>query len=193
MISVKEFQARMRKLKVPAGFQVDLEVDTSGWGEDTMAYIVRNSMMEIRFDQSGCGHTNFDLQEDDYGRRTWRTFDRRGVEDSFYHLPLWDSDKTRYDVNKILQEQIKRVRHFLRRMETALPVPGIPGHTLSPNKLVTFKARLKKHGQVSFHPGGFGTGYIVTTHMTRGAKPAGKALVEFFGIGELFVSTIEMD
>lgn len=195
MIANDKFEKRMKALRIPAGFQLVLEVEERGWKdhpEPTMVYVLKNNMMEIRFDQTGAGHTNFNFEEDEVGRRTWQTFDRRGVEDSFYHLPLWDGDKTKYNLNAIVKEQIRRVGEYFEYRKTAIPVPGIP-HTISPDRLAMFKARLKTHGQISFHPSGFGTGYIITTKMNRGAKPAPKAMIEFFGVGELFISTIEMD
>jgi hypothetical protein len=189
MISKVKFNKHVKAIQIPEGFTATMETEQRGWNNHpipTLVYVVTNGDIEIRFDQTGAGHTLFN----EGGNQL--SFDRLGVEDSFYHLPLWDGDSGEYDLNVILQEQLERVAEYFEYKKTAISVPGIP-HTISPDRLAMFKARLKKSGQISFMPSGFGTGYVVTTRMVRGAKPASKALNEFFGVGQLFVSTMEMD
>lgn len=196
MISQLNFRKRMQKLIVPDDFTATMDVEDRGWKGNPMpilVYVVKGNNIEIRFDQNGSGHTLFDIQEGEFGQRTWRTFDLRGVEDSFYHLPLWDGDKTKYNINKILKDQIARVAKQLQYEKSATEVPGIPGHTVNKDQLKALKARLSKNGQISFRPGGFGTGYIITTTPVRGSKPAIKAMRKFFDFENLYVSTIEMD
>jgi hypothetical protein len=196
MISNEEFHKRMKAVKVPEGFRMDLVIEERGWRNNPLSvrvYVITNDKVEVRFDQTGSGHTNWNMTENKHGQRTWSTFDRRGVEDSFYHLPLYDGDKTRYNVNKILTEQLRRVASSLIHEALAFPVPGIPGHTVSSEQLEKLQARLKKHGQISFHPSGFGTGYIITTKYVRGARTASVGTEKFFGVSPLFISTIEMD
>lgn len=189
MISKVQFEKHVKKIKVPKGFTADMETEQRGWNNHpipTLVYVLKGNGMEIRFDQTGSGHTLFTHE----GKQL--CFDRYGVEDSFYHLPFGDWDKERYNLNTIVKEQIKRVEEYLKYTKTALQVPGIP-HTVSPEAKVKLIERLKKNGQISFQPSGFGTGYIVTKNMVRGSKLAPKAMATFFGFDKLFISTVEMD
>ena len=191
MISQKEFQKRMKKLKVPKGFQLDLEIESRGWKDHpipTMVYVLKNDTVELRFDQTGSGHTIF---KDGDGQRT---FDQRGVEDSFYHLPLWNGDRTRYNLNTIVKEQLERVAEYFEYKKTAVSVPGLP-HTVSPENKKKLTHRLSVHGTITLLPSGFGTGYVITTDRKRDSTVASAELAAFFGMkrGQVFISTIECD
>lgn len=195
MISKKKFEAHVKTLQVPEGFTASWEKEVHGWGkgaETVHVFVVKSDTIELRFDQTGCGHTNFDMREDQYGRQFWSTLDRRGVEDSFYHLPLYKGDKTKYNLNKILVEQLERVAECLAARTTAISVPGIP-FTVQPERLVRLKQELSKGRSISFMPSGFGTGYNISPKPQHGAKRASAEMQKFFGVAPLFISTFDAD
>lgn len=190
MISKAKFEKHMKQLtQIPEGFTVSQETEQRGWRDHPMpvlVYVVKSETIEIRFDQTGSGHTLF------VNGDSKSTFDRLGVEDSFYHLPLWEGDPEPYDLNAILKEQVQRVAQYFEYKKTALTVPGIP-FSIAPDSLAGYQQRLKTKGTISFMPSGFGTGYQISRAMRRGAKRASTAMEKFFGVAPLFISTFDAD
>ncbi len=188
MISKKDFRKRMKGLTIPKGFTSEMR-EEKDWGNVStthLIFVVKSDDIELRFDQSGSGHTDFKIGD------STLTFDRLGVEDSFYHLPFGDWDKVKYDLNAILKEQLSRVAKQRERAETAMAVPDIP-FTLAPEELKKYKSRLAKGNQITFMPSGFGTGYQISKVPRRDAKRASSKMEAFFGIDPLFISSFDAD
>lgn len=137
----------------------------------------------------GSGHVEFDTSE---GRRS---FDRYGVEDSFYidgpKSSTVDSpaDQANEAIRHALQERIPEVRARLAR---SVSVPGIP-FMLTPEGKEQVASMLRERGTYSFMPSGFGTGYELSTRANGWGGRATKATEEFFGVGPLWVSTFDAD
>lgn len=190
------FKKRMSTIQVPEGFIANMTEEPWDWqGQKTHSVFTLTKPDDtiIKFDQNGSGHTSFNTEQG------WRTFDRRGVEDSFYHV-RWDyeKDKSPLDLNAILAEQLKKIEDRRVYFRTAVPVPGLQGgYTVAPDGVAKLKEQLKKIGHITFTPSGFGTGYCITKKPTRGlrygesrAKPE---LEAFLGHSPLYVSTMDCD
>ncbi len=187
MISKAKFAKHIKQVTVPQGFVASMEVEDLWKNCSQQVFVLKSDDIEIRFDQNGCGHTIYS-----YGGRKY-TFDRRGIEDSFYHLPLWGGDES-YDLNLIIAEQLDRVTKSLKIIAKSIDVPGVP-FTTTPERLEHMKKQLKSGGQVSFTPQGFGTGYIISYGAKHhsDAKRAPKATEDFFGVSSLYISTFDAD
>jgi hypothetical protein len=189
IMTENNFRVHMSKLTVPQGFTGAFK-EEPGWGRDApnrMTFVLENHQdVKIVFDDYGGGHTSFKTP------RGWLSFDRRGVEDSFYHRPLFKGDKKR-DLNELVTEQLERVRDRQAYYAAAVPIPGIP-FTVAPDGVEGLKERLKK-GSLTFTPSGFGTGYVVSKRPQRGqqSKRATSELETFLGSSPLFVSTFDAD
>jgi hypothetical protein len=157
--------------------------------------------IEIIFRTGGCGTTKFRVGD------KWYTFDRHGVDSSFYWLDWGLSEakkkKKTLDIGKIIAEQIARVQDRLLFHAGALDVPEI-GHKIAPERKGVLTAALKSEGHITFTPSGFGTGYTVAifSHVTKnGSKIAGfsrwrratAALDDFFNVGPLWIETFDCD
>jgi hypothetical protein len=190
IMSKEQFIQKMKKLThIPEGFILTQEEETFGYSvnsEKWLVFVLKSDTIEMRFSQTGSGTTNFRKSDG-----AWLTFDRRGVEASFYHQPLWKGDKVK-SLNAIVKEQIQRVAERLKYYETALEVPTIP-FTISPSRKEDLIKQLRTRGSISFMPSGFGTGYTITTRWVRDSRPANKKLEAFFGVGSLYVSTFDAD
>jgi len=187
-VTVKQFKERMQTIKIVDGWTGGFE-DYEFYGKPMWkVFVLKNDALEIelRFDQHGAGHTNF------IADGTSMTFDRLGIEDSFYWLPWGERDDGDYDLNHIVAAQLDRIAEFLAVSDTLIPVPGLP-YSVAPDKLERMKNTLAEGGSVTLSPAGMGTAHRLTTRRTRDAKYASKALRDFFVCDELFVSTIDWD
>jgi hypothetical protein len=179
----------IKLIDIPEGYAGELRMGDYCW-----EYRVFNSTEEIIFCGGGVGTTNFDTK---LGRRT---FDRRGVDASFYWLPHDYERKrgkraTKESLNAVIPEQLRRIAESRARFETAVPIPEI-GHTIQPAELEKLRAELNRGGTRSFHPAGFGTGYVLTTAAKRArwAKPASAALTAFLNVKRaVYVETFDAD
>lgn len=136
------------------------------------------------FGSLGDGHTSFDTSK---GRMT---FDRHGVEDSFYV----EADDTVETVNAKIVEQIQKVTLSRERLARSLTMPDY-GYNLTPERLEKERDTLRRGGVARFAPSGFGTGHLISTK-PRGrynCVRASQALIDFFGVGVLFVETFDHD
>lgn len=189
------FTKRMQSITIPDGFTAAMREEKDGWVKGQKTYLVytltKPDDTKIEFDQYGSGHTKF-LTE-----KGWRTFDRTGVEDSFYHLPFEHEKGKKIDLNALVAEQLARIEKSRDYFKSAISVPGLPNFTVAPDRVAKLKADLKKFGVITFTPSGFGTGYSITKKPTRGlrygesrAKPE---LEAFLGHSPLYVSTMDCD
>lgn len=118
-----------------------------------------------------------------------RTFDRLGVESSFY----LNSDATPAKFLEVIQEQIARVAKSRAASATALTVPGL-GWSVQPAQKEEISAKLRAGRSHSFRPSGFGTGHTICVRKRSGwDKRAPAATAEFFGVPALFYSEDDCD
>jgi hypothetical protein len=184
----------MALLSIPEGF-------IAVWGEDGWLKtkfitftLQKGDDIKIRFDHQGGGHTTFLMD----GVR--KTFDRQGVNDSFYHADWEGNGKSKEKINEEVLEQIKRIDEVRERAKTAVPLPGIGNHTASPKELEALRKEMTKPtGIHHFTPGGFGTGYTLSRQASpRGRRygPAAKRAPEMeklLGVSPLFLTTFDAD
>lgn len=175
--------AVIEKLVIPAGYTGELLTDE----HDRLGYRVKNATEDITFWIDGDGTTTFDTAQ---GRRT---FDRRGIESSFYWKPLYDGDER--DPMAVIPEQLARVAERRAAFVGTVRIPGLPGgHVISPGELTKLRTELNSGGQRSFAPAGMGTGYTVTAKRSRWSKPASKELAAFLDVRRpVYVETYDAD
>lgn len=190
IISKAKFAKHIKSITVPQGFVASMEDDrwygNPEYDPHTQVFVLKSDSIELRFDQSGCGHTLFTH------KGSQLCFDRRGIEDSFYHLPMLDGDDVP-DVNAIVTEQIERVAEYLKIADDFIQVPDLP-FTVTPKRLAELKTRLRNNNSITFRPSGFGIGYVLARHRTdRNDKRSTSKTEDFFGVGPLFISTFDAD
>jgi hypothetical protein len=192
------FKKRMSTITVPEGFTATFGEETWGWGANKITQLTftlyKEDDTKIKFDQSGAGHTEFKSE------RGWGTYDRRGVEDSFHHIPYdFEKNQTPPDLNAIVAEQLARIVKSREYYKTAVAIPGLPGgFTVKPEGVAGLKKQLAaKNGHLTFTPSGFGTGYCITKKPTRGCRygeeRAKPELEAFLGQSPLYVHTLDCD
>lgn len=182
----KALEREMKKVKVPEGF-------TAAWGPDDHGQHVYKMTgpandIEFIFRPFGGGTTRYKAPDG-----SWRTFDRTGVEDSFYWQPFTKGEKVNFD--EIFTEQFRRIAERLEFFKTAVKVPDL-GYSISPDRHAQIKADLKKGKHAAFHPSGFGTGYNLVTKPPRqmyGVKRATPALETFFDHSPLWLASFDAD
>jgi hypothetical protein len=191
MTQEEKFKLHMSKLDVPEGFSGEFRRDMPECLH-TVNYLLKKEGVEIMFDITGSGHTRFKANGE------WYTFDRLGVEDSFYHLPMYKGQKVP-SLNEIVAEQLARVENRIAYHKTAVKVPGLPGTwTVAHDKVQELKDQLKANGHITFTPAGFGTGYCVTRRRPAGPLKYGRSrakpeLEEFLEFSPLYVENMDCD
>ena len=181
--NLKELERYVAKLKAPANY-------VGSWKEDhrgVKTYTLEDAANEVKFTfrPRGGGETQFNTA------KGWRTFDRTGVEDSFYWKVLYKGDKPK-PFDEILKEQLERIVKSREYATSAISIPGIP-FTVSPEGLTKLKEDLKTKGSRSFMPSGFGTGYVLYTRRVAHCRVAPKELVDFLGVGPIYITTFDAD
>ena len=133
------------------------------------------------------GSTNFTYEGSSY------SFDRRGIEDSFYMGGKHCKYKT---LEEAAEAQVLRVIERKKAIKEEGGYVCIPDTTISitnkrKNELI---AQLKNTGVCSVYPRGFGTGYTFTTRrQNRWDNPCSPKHCAFFGVTKLYYSTIDCD
>lgn len=176
---------------VDAGFSPDGDRGGLGfWVSEVSSVVFRNEDDSIRISVvvfrteegvDGTGHTWYRKP----GTNSWFGFDRRGIEDSFYL-----KDPSNFE--KVMTEQIKRIQKSLARDATLIEVPGIP-FRVTPEMLSVQRKSLSEGRSIRFYPGGFGTGYLLSTRKTRYSKPLPEETATFFGVPKVFYETFDHD
>lgn len=187
MAKVKDYtqslEAFVKRLPAFEGF-------TGTWYDDK-DYVLNNAAGDIRFEfhPGGDGTTSFKAQDGN-----WLTFDRRGVDSSFYWRAFDYKGAGMPDIKEVIAEQLTRIATSREFQKFALKIPQI-GHSISPVGLERLKEEFRKNDTASrsFHPAGFGTGYTVSRTRSRFATRATKALEDFIGVSPLYVSTFDAD
>lgn len=139
----------------------------------------RNTMEDL----SCNGHTCY---KTDTG---WKTFDRRGVGDSFY---IGDNVEPVADVSRVIQEQIERIAVAKELTKQMVSIPGF-GYSIHKDKLEEVKKKIQRGGSHTFTPSGFGTGHIVSTCQSRYATRMPAETAAFFGVSALYDQTFDHD
>jgi hypothetical protein len=137
----------------------------------------------------GCGHTNFTTCHGE------RTYDRTGVDDSFYVHAAWlkTPAETPEQVGATLLEQLARVAKSREHAKQSVIVPGL-GYSVTPEQRAKYTADLIAGHAVRFTPSGFGTGYSLTIlRRSRWDKAAKPETAAFFGVRALFIETLDCD
>lgn len=131
------------------------------------------------------GHTCFD----------GRCFTRRGVDTSSCRLTsaaaLWDNDYR--DLAALLDGEYARCAAARERAKTAVQVPGLP-FNVQPSWFATAAETLRSGRIVRLAPGGFGTGFSLSTRrFSNYSKRAAAALETKLGVGAVYVETFDHD
>jgi hypothetical protein len=137
----------------------------------------------------------------------WYSFDRRGIEDSFYmeqesKKEIADSKKRGWyrpesDIHnggqEMLEKQIKRAKDYMEGQKGKLTVPHY-GHRVSPERKEEIKKKILGNGH-TFAPSGMGTAYHVSTRQTsRFDSKVPAEVAKFFGIDrQLYASHQDWD
>jgi hypothetical protein len=125
----------------------------------------------------------------------WYTFDRTGVDDSFYLSAPCDWDKDGLDLTKKVQEQLDRIRERLAKSLAAGPRIDIPhtGFSVTQGGKVKITERLLGGQGYSLTPSGFGRGLNLRTRRTSHWDKYRPDLAAFFGVPEVWVSEFDHD
>jgi len=133
----------------------------------------------------GDGHTEFTTSKGSF------SYDRHGVEDSFYV----HAEDTAAVVDATVRDQIAKVIAARDRHLTSVTVPFV-GHVITPERKAEIQAKLQSGGVHNFMPSGFGTGYRVSIKRAsagRWGKAAPQAMADFFAVPALYYEEMDCD
>lgn len=187
-------KAYVESMTAPDGFTQSMREDR--FGRMTCEYIVFKSddvVVEFGLGEkdkewealpSPCGMSgtvNFKV----HGK--WYTFDRPGIEQSFY-------DDFRADPQAILEAQIVRARAEIERMSksTYVQVPGTQ-ITLEATHKKKISDDLKAGKGAQITPAGMGIGYALSTKKQSQWSHPVPAMAKFFGVTKLYADTLDCD
>jgi len=139
----------------------------------------RNTLDDLTCD----GHTVFKTD------KGWRSFDRRGVEDSFYLGNYGDSPA---DVSKVIQVQLERIVESKETSKKMVAIPGF-GFSVHQDQLEALKKKLASGLSHTFMPSGFGTGHIICINKSRFGTRMSAETAKFFGVPALYDETFDAD
>jgi hypothetical protein len=220
-LKVSDAAAYMKTLTVPEGFtlrRVKVGEQLFGWGGHYLLTKNKGGMdplavwhlcsetiqLEFRFERTAfngnwkggkalvvCQGTTRFL--DDQGR--WRSWDRHGIEDSFYcngtgnELMILDG---------LVTEQNERCEKWLKQHVGSVPVPGLRVLTaeVTPTERDEIGAVLRTGGTHLFAPSGMGTALKVSVKRPVGRFGIHKMFAEtaeFFGCKELWSEDVDWD
>lgn len=204
---IAELRALAPTIPIPEGWTGAFG-DDSWWGNagkiERINYEIASpdGTIKMIFRMGGPGTTKFRVGD------KWYSFDRAGVDDSFYWKHCWERElnehKKPVDLAAVIREQLERVKDRKAFHERAIDVPEI-GFRIDPAKKAGLIEKLRDPaGHITFTPSGFGTGYTIArfNHVTaNGTKIAGfarwrrvsNALEDFFGVGPLWIERFDCD
>jgi hypothetical protein len=203
----REITKYAKSIEVPVGYVVEQEVikahsQCGGWPEfDSLRVGLKSEHVRIEFriyppSQWTRNRTKgltfqFDgtteFKADVAGKSSWFTFDRLGVDTSFYG----DNLKTP-DPNVVIREQIERSLQAIERKKSQVPVPGFPQFLRTPEQLDNMRLEWLGGRVVRLMPSGFGIGYSIQRKRTSWCEPAPRELDNFVGI-PLWVERMDCD
>lgn len=191
----------MPKIATPEGFtRTETQWDAGSWGNQppNMQSLLRlegdGIKIEINFLEGdanaydlGTGHVSFTSSQGT------RTFDRRGVEDSFYVFNpsrnYSTADPTE-GLNTTIQDFIDRkVPESRARIDGQEPTPGLHGRLVSEDQ----KQMLRDGKPLQLMPSGFGIGYGLSQNWHEGAREGSDEQKRFFGVKTLWISEFDCD
>jgi len=187
--TIKKWQSQF---KMPEGFKFTSPEFTSGGRK---AIINNKDTIKIEWSIEGHlyagkisymldGSTNFK------NNKGWFSFDRIGVESSFYVDS--DSDGT-VDLNKVIPEQIKRAEDAIKETKSYVKVPTT-GFTISPDSVKEMSNNLKAGKTERLTPSGFGIELeLSSSPKSRYAKKGPTELAKFFGLSVIYVEEHDRD
>jgi hypothetical protein len=130
------------------------------------------------------GHTAFKTETG-----WWATFDRRGIEDSFYLGNYGDSPA---EVSRVIQEQLVKIEASKETSKKMVKIPGF-GYSVHQDQLEALKKKLASGQSHNFMPSGMGTGHRVSTKRSRYATKMPAETAKFFGVTALYDETFDHD
>ncbi len=192
----------VKGIKTPEGFERSVHTEPkTEWCAAYKVLTLKGDGIEIvvefnGFDKSwdswslASGHVSFSTSQGT------RTFDRYGVEDSFYiDNPLkWGTtddvvEKANEQILAFIETKIPEARARVDRSER---IPGIP-FDVTPETKARVTEQLKAGTPYRFMPSGFGTGYVLSTKRTRYSKRAERATEKFLSVTPVYVETFDAD
>ena len=203
-----ELKRASKFLKTPPGWS-----RTEGWGsvgpfkqqwdKDPETYWVSILSPEeniriaanLSFGNNGieaAGHTDFKTGTG------WMSFSRRGIDDSFYvgeYGDVKDLAQINGLVAKQVQKALKRIDSYQGAATVALG-QGAGTFTLTPKRLAEAKKTLASGKSFTLTPGGFGTGYVISTRRFRGRYGVGQApreTAQLLGVRALYWEAFDHD
>lgn len=120
---------------------------------------------------------------------TWYTFDRRGIESSFY------MDSIGEDPNGIIVMEMKRISDRMAK-PAALVIPGLRNMMVSVKRHDEIRRELKAHRCPIITPAGMGVAYRLHTRPSRRRAwdvPADPRTAAFFGVDRLWLERLDWD
>lgn len=189
---IKELRKFVPTLPALPGFVGKWEDDSSWFdGEQRKAerYVLVNEKdsIEFHFEMGGSGSTKFKVADG-----STRTFDRRGVESSFYWKAFDYKGAETPVMSEVFTAQLARIAKSREFFKSSVTIPQI-GFAVSPDGLDKLKQTLKGKGHQTFTPSGFGTGYILSGKPLRHGTRATPALEKFVGISPIYVQSMDCD
>lgn len=198
--------ARMlRDIVTPKGFKREVTTEINRWNSKPYKVLVLASpsiKIEIYFTGNrkdfflADGHVSFKA---DGG---WRSYDRYGVEDSFYiENPLqwvgsrWEDGtdviaRANETIKNFIEVKIPESLALIARSES---VPGIP-FSVTPERKAAITKALKSKQSNTFMPSGFGIGYTLWTRKIDSFCERGsKEMEKFFGVSPIYISKFDAD
>lgn len=185
---------KLQSIKVPEGYTWRYQPSQ---GYSSEAWVLENIQIKLEFDLRGGGHTSFTPD----GKR-WLTFDRRGIEDSFYWLPFSIAKNVKAaepDLNAIVDEQRKKCVAAIADNHNVLDIPGTCFRAHK-NRVEEWKKLIKAGKVALMTPAGMGTALHVRSKAapprSRGYNPWRRAPAEleaFMGLGPLWVESVDWD
>jgi hypothetical protein len=129
------------------------------------------------------GHTKYTHKGGHY------SFDRCGVEDSFYN-----GHDFNIDPNTQVTEQLARIDEARTRIDNCVSIPVI-GRLINKDTLEQARKEFqtRKKASYSSYPSGFGMAYHFMKQQDRWSKRADEKIEKFFGYSPLYVRQDEMD
>ena len=135
---------------------------------------------------SGDGHTNFKTD------KGWFSFSARGVDDSFYVGEYGNKS-----FNEAIAEQIPKALKSIEGHKGSVTLNLGPGQfNLPPARLKDLQDSLRTKGTGVLTPGGFGTGYHISTRPYRDRYGVGVAPAEaakLLGVAKLYWQQFDHD
>jgi len=193
----------MRDILTPDGFEREVSRDEQ-WNNNLLTFTNGEITITIRFFSGegrresiflASGHVEFKVPGGGV-----RTYDRYGVEDSFYidnpaQWPEWREDgppdvivKTNETIRHFIEE---RIPESLARIARSEQVPTLP-FSVTPEQKQGITSQLLSGVSYSFMPSGFGTGYTLHAQRLYMAERS-PALQKFFDVPCVYVSTFDAD